>query len=92
MPDTTINYLAATTTDCTNCSSQYYNMTKSSTDKFGSETSVYKVGNLTLEGMMGTDRVCIGTFDSSDLCMDEAEFLAVTKGWVDTNYDGFLGL
>ena len=65
-------------------------MTLSSTDKFSSEISVYKVGDLSLEGRMGTDRTCIGAFDFDDLCIEEVKFLAVTKG--SFGYDGFLGL
>ena len=63
IPDTMIDYLVATTVECANCSSQYYNMTHSSTDKFNSETSIYELDGLTLEGRMGTDHVCVGDFD-----------------------------
>ena len=43
-----------------------------------------------MEGIVGTETVCVGNFDSDALCAD-VEMFAITSGWMSTS-NGVFGL
>ena len=92
--DTSVNYVATSSTRCTNCQTNYYNYADSSTyGLFGTDTNVdfgYKTGS-SLTGYITSDQVCV----SESVCLQDFVFLEVSS--IDdqfteySEFDGILG-
>ena len=76
--DTGSGYLTTTTTECSNCSPQYYDMS-ASTSRVVTNSTTFELsyGSADLQGYMVNDLACLDTSES--ICADSFSFYAITS-------------
>ena len=89
--DTGSGYLTTTSSACSNCHTQYYDPSTSTSARVkSSKSKTLDYGSASLVGYLGTDEVCLDT--SSEMCVSGFEFFVITSATGLNGNDGILGL
>ena len=76
--DTGSGWLVTTSSECSGCTTKYYDPSKSSSVKtVSSETQSIVYGSLSLEGYVDSDTVCLSKDDTT--CASDFQFIVITK-------------